>query len=287
MKIDHTIFRDTNGNKRAKLTIEHVGAVYAAYCSGARITGNDALQFDAVIARLKSRFGYRIQRKAVTPSMTCIFDGYNELKAEIMDSIVYAVTSGRVQYSRERYMNAARRCGHQEYYAQFITDAVMDDVNREMPNLLRSVRPSFNDHSIYTKISWLPQLSGELCRRAEATTYQDFKLSGVTKSNAPCVYKAAARIAVAQHLQQYDTAFKLTEIRDGFTLHETSNGFHFQHDGAPCSPATVYNNFDGRVPSMYGDIYGLLSYDMLLDTNKDLLRKSIAVWFSKRHGQGA
>lgn len=287
MKIEHTIFRDTNGNKRAKLTIEHVGAVYAAYCSGVNIKDDAALSFDTVIARLKSRFGYRIQRKASTPSMTCIYDGDKELTAEIMDAIVYAVSGGKIQYSRERYMNALRRCTHHEYYAQFINSYIMDDVNREMPNLLRSVRGSFNDHKIYTNISWLPSDVARLSQIAAATTYQNFKLSGYPASDAVCIYKAAARIAVAQHLQKYDTAVKLTEIRDGFMLHETSNGFHFQHDGVPCSPATVYNTFDGRVPSVYGDIYGLLSYDMLLDTNKALLRQSIAVWFSKRHGKGA
>lgn len=278
MTIQHTIFRDTNGNKRAKITIEAIGALYAAYCQGARIGGEDALNFDAVLTHLKAAFGYRIQRKAKVPTVTCTFDGENELKAELMDAIAWAVTKGIVKYSRVRYMDALRRCTHHEFYIQFATRAVFADAEIELPYLLKCVKGSFNDHRRYTNLMAMSGAAMELCRRAEATTFSGYKLGVVSASSATCIYKAAAREVVAAHLQQHDTAFKLTEIRDGVVLHETKDGFHFQLDGKPVAPRDVFLMFYRRVPAMYTDLYGLLSYDMLLKSNKDILRRMVANW---------
>lgn len=283
MTIQHSIHRDGNGNKRAKITIEAIGALYAEYCNGANIRGDDALNFEAVLNHLKTAFGYRIQLKAKTPSVTCTFEGEKELHAEIMDAIVFAVTGGLVKYSRVRYMDALRRCTHHEFYVQFATKSVMSDVANELPSLLRCTKSSFNDHAKYTRHAHLIGAAAELVRRAEATTYSHFKVGGVSCSSMTCVYKAAAREAVAAHLQAFDTATKITEIRDGYALHETGNGFHFTHDNKVVAPCDVFLMFYRRVPAMYGDLFGLLSYDMLLASNRDILRRLIGSWTSKQY----
>lgn len=280
MTINHTIFRTVNGNSRAKINIEDIGKLYADYCHG-----EDSLQFEAVLQHLRKAFGYRLNRKAKTPTVTCTFDGEKEMTAELMDAIVFAVTRGVVKYSRERYMNAVRRCTHHEFYSQFVTAAVRADVQSEMPNLLRCVKGSFNDHRRYTNLKSVSGAAAELCRRAEATTYSGFKLSGVSSASATCIYKAAARDAVAEHLKQFDTSHKLTQIRDGIDLHETGDGFHFQYNGKPIAPRDVFSLFYRRVPSMYGNLYGLLAYDMLVDSNKAMLHRMVKRFIADQCGE--
>lgn len=274
--IKHTTYRDVNGNKRAKIEVAEIGRIYAEFCSGARIHGDAALNMNGVIERLKKAFGYRHQKKAAVPSVSCTFEGENEMKAEIMDAIVYAVTGGRLKYSRVRYMDGLRRCSHHEYYAQFVTDGVRAAVNRELKNLLKSTKPHFNDNAALTKHAAISGEAAELCRIAQCTTYSGYKCGGTSEADATCVQKAAARDMVADYLRNHDDAKKTTAIDwDKYTVTEYYNGFHFEYDGRVVTAKDIIARYINDVPRSYPDLYSFLASFMLLDENKAMLKRII------------
>ena len=273
--IKHTTFRDLNGNRRVKIEIDTIGALYAEFCKGARIQGDAALSFDAVLARLKSRFGYRIQRKAKTPNVTAVFETETEMTNEVFDAIVYTVTDGRVEHSRRRYMNGVRRCSHNDYYAQFITPSVMGYVQRIMPDLLTSRKECFNDLKDLTNFVTLRGEAAELCRIAESTTYSGFR-GGNSLSNGVCVYKAAARLALIEHLERYDTAYKESLIADDISIVEYRNGFHFKQYDKAIAPHDALLQLKCRVSVRFdNDVYKMIANYMFIDSNKAMLRRIV------------
>lgn len=271
--IKHTIYRDVNGNKRAKIEVSEIGRIYSEFCSGARIRGDAALNLSGVIDRLKKAFGYRHQKAASVPNVTCTFDGEKEMKAEIMDAIVYAVTGGRLKYSRVRYMDGLRRCTHHEYYSQFVTDGVRAAVAREMKNLIKSTKPHFNDNAALTKHAAIYGDAAELCRIAQCTTYSGYKCSGTSEADATCVQKAAARDMVADYLRNNKDAKKTTAIDwDKYTVTEYYNGFHFEYAGRVVPAQDIIARYLHDVPRSYPDLYSFLASFMLLDENKAMLK---------------
>lgn len=273
MTIIHTLHRDINGNKRAKITIEHIGAVYAEYCNGAHVDGEAALNFDAVLTYLRKRFGYRVQRKAKIPTVTCAYDTADELRAEIMDAIVYVVTGGQVEYSRVRYMYGVRRVSHHDYYVQFATPDVREYVRGMMPALLRSRKECFNDVAALTKYARLHGDAARLASLAEATTYSKYKVGGVTSSVSVCAVKAAARDELVAYIRAHDTAKKTTDIRAGVTVTEYYNGFHFELDDKVITPRDAFSLLRGHVPAMYGDVRTMICAAMILPENRDMLKR--------------
>lgn len=274
--IKHTISRDINGNKRAKIEVAEIGRIYAEFCSGARIQGEAALNLPGVIDRLKKAFGYRHQKAAAVPNVTCTFEGENEMKAEIMDAIVYAVTDGRLKHSRVRYMDALRRCSHHDYYSQFVTDGVRAAVSREMKNLLKSTEPHFNDNAALTKYAGIYGDAAELCRIAQCTTYSGYKCSGTSAADATCVQKAAARDMVADYLRNNKDAKKTTAIDwDKYTVTEYYNGFHFEYNGRVVTAQDVIARYIKDVPRSYPSLYSFIASFMILDENKAMLKNII------------
>lgn len=274
--IKHTITRDVNGNKRAKIEVSEIGRIYAEFCSGARIRGDAALNLAGVIDRLKKSFGYRHQKAAAVPNVTCTFDGETEMKAEIMDAIVYAVTGGRLKYSRVRYMDGLRRCTHHDYYSQFVTDGVRAAVAREMKDLLKSTKPHFNDNAALTKHAAIYGDAAELCRIAQSTTYSGYKCGGPSPADATCVQKAAARDMVADYLRNNKDAKKTTAIDwDKYTVTEYYNGFHFELNGRVVTAKDIIARYVHDVPRSYPSLYSFIASFMILDENKAMLKSII------------
>lgn len=274
MTINHITFRDMNGNRRVKIEIDTIGALYAEFCSGARIKGDAALRFDAVLERLKSRFGYRIQRKCKTPNVTAVFETETEMTNEVFDAIVYSVTDGRVEHSRRRYMNGVRRCSHEEYYKQFVTDSVLSLTTGLLPDLLKSKKECFNDIHYLTHKVQINGVAAELCRIAQATTFVGYRNGGITLSDSVCIAKAAARIMLSDHLKKNDTASKETIITDDVAVVEYNNGFHFTQNGKVIAPRDVFLMLKHKVPVRFNHNVGkMIANYMLLDTNKAILQR--------------
>lgn len=271
MKVQATFKKDANGNTKAKITIEALGKLYASICSGARVHGQGAMNFDAVIQYLKDSFGFRTYLKSKEPCVIGFYETDKELEAQVMDALVYAATCGKVKYSAYRRGYATRPCTHHEYFSQFVTSDIERKIETMRETLSKSTKEAFNDNYYLTNEVSLHGLSADLVRIANSTTYGNFQLSGYTLSDAVCVHKACARAKMEQWIATNKVYSKTTEIRDGFTVVEFYNGFHFEFNGEVVAPAIVFNSLKGRVPVVYKTLYNLLESSFFLKSNKAML----------------
>lgn len=90
----------------------------------------------------------------------------------------------RTLITRTQYLNG--RCSHQQYYAQFLTQAVFQKVLQNVPfeRIAASRDPHFSDISLGLWQIQVPALSATLMREAEDVP---------TVAGAVCLAKAAAR----------------------------------------------------------------------------------------------
>lgn len=271
MNLNYTTKRDVNGNSKAQFFVESLGHLYTAYCAGAQVGDKGQLNFSAVVDRLKKRFGYRSSKKQGVDMLNCFFEGEKEMKAEIHDAFVFAASLGRLQYSRDRYMNALRRCTHQEYYVQF-GDAVGLSCSNDS-ELLSSVKAHLNDHH-YTKMhaSFLPSNVRYYIRLAESTAFVNYR-GGVSDSCATSTMKAQANKRLQLLLDGSNTDIKKrTEIRNGYFVTEYTTGFVFDYEGETVTPQELFACLLNAVPLSYNTLFEMLCASMYGNNNKDMLR---------------
>jgi len=96
-----------------------------------------------------------------------------------------------MKYSRKDYM--AKKVSHNDYYAQFVTDALMYDVVSSIgeTKLLESNDDSFNDTTDLSQWDKLNPLIRCYCGRSIADANGT---GGISLSDTVCVAKQAARI---------------------------------------------------------------------------------------------
>lgn len=220
--------RDQNGNKRVTIPLVAILKEYQAYCIAQRIKCVVDAELCLATA-LKKRFHYRCNLKAKVPTVSSSFESEANCLAELMDVFVELATNGEIKYSRYRYMNGSRRCNHEDYYAQFAFGEVMSSARYELDNLLKSRKPHFNDH-YYTKLEVRSGMHWTTAMRymalANATTHVGYR-AGVSSSDLTCMYKAAARIVVADAIANKQMS-KRTTLANGIDLVEHYNGYHFE-----------------------------------------------------------
>jgi hypothetical protein len=104
--------------------------------------------------------------------------------------------------TRKQYMN--KEVSHQDYYAQFVTETILDTVRSRIgtKRILKSTDPHFNDIPLQLWDNLAPAIRmtcGKSLSVSNASTCsREVKLGGVSLSDCVCVAKAAAKIIKEQ-----------------------------------------------------------------------------------------
>lgn len=275
-KFSYTTKLDTNGNRKASIIIEDIGRIYAEFCLNAKVKPEYCLSFDSVLDRLKSKFGYRVNLKAKVPNVITFYNGYADLYAEIMDAIVYVCSGGVLNYSRVRYLDASNRCSTDEYFGQFVTKSLINFLElTHLEPILNSKKSHFNDDVYLTnRVNVCNLVNNYLFGIAEATSYENYQFSSaMSLSDHVCLAKIAAKQIVINHLLRDKKYRKTTSIRNGYSIVEYYNGFHFEYEGNLITSSEIICALGQNVPAVYnGNLYKMIAGVMFLESNKKLLQ---------------
>jgi len=234
MNIKYTTKLDTNGNRKARILITDLENEYNKFLDNTKSTVSNQLGFDAVINKLKN-LGYRYNKAGKEPNLTCFFETEEELKAEIMDSFVFAASNGVISISRYRYMNGNRRATHKDYYSQFITSGLRSYAVRESENILKCKKKHLNDH-YSTKAEANNYKSSDFVRLialANATTRSSYS-AAFSSSDVTCALKAALNERLVTLIRDLKKS-KTTEVDAGIFVTEHYNGYHLSYKGETLS----------------------------------------------------
>lgn len=280
-QFNETFRKTVNGVTRAVITIDAIFTEWEKYTSVNKVPfTSDAV--GRIIIHLQSEFGFRHNSKGKTPNVSIDYDSRGELLAQLMDAFVYVASCGAIKLSRARYMDATRRCTHEEYYAQFAIGEVWANAKCQKESLMKSRKPHLCDHE-YTNLKVFQgmrfNVGMDLLVLSSATTHVGYK-AGITSSDLVCLYKAAARKVIAYEIKQGAT--KYTNLSKDVVLVENHWGFHLEVNDKPVSILEGSWPYQGEYPwrdieflkrEIEGNLY--LESNIKLIPNKDVHYESL------------